>query len=401
MKEPYLAGFLSCYLPQEYPGDIFLDPATPPYFDGQTWQFFSYKDVSRILEDPAFEIHYASPSYDLSWTYAGLWSRSGADHRGKRQATAHAYTPRAVAHYEAQVRTDAERLLTTARGGANGRFEFILGFAAPLSILSAARVLGVHVDDEIGDLVTWMQENVQELELANLGVLRGYPELRRYIAAQLERHTQHHQAASTLIDDLIGNAQLTDLDRLGLMWTQLIEAPDTLASSIGYALLAFLQFGLLPGLRADRSLLPGACDEALRFLPAFPRVFRRASKNTSLDGCAILQGQSVTGWLCAANRDPGTFLHPHRFDISRKNPQDHLAFGGGPHVCLGKSLAQLVLPAAFNALLDADLPELGVDPDRPIEKLWRINNNILRLPLRYSQEDREKTDRQPTPATNV
>jgi cytochrome P450 len=401
VKEPYLPGFLSCYLPQGFPADRFLNPTTPPYFDGQTWHFFSYQAVLFILEHPEYEISYAPPAYDRSWTYSGLWSRCGADHRGTRQATAHAYTPRAIAPYEAQTRAEASRLLTAALEGAGGRFEFINSFAAPLVILSAARVLGVHVDDDIADLVTWMQENVQELARENLGALRGQPELRRYIAALLVQRTKMPQGTPTLMDDLIANGQLTDLDRLGLLWTQLIEAPDTLASSIGYTLLAFLQFGLLPALRADRSLLPGACEEALRFLPAFPRVFRRASKNTALDGCEIAEGQAVTGWLCAANRDPGVFPDPDRFDISRENVQEHLAFGGGPHVCLGKSLAQLVLPAAFNALLDAFLPTLRLDPDRPLEGLWGVNNTILRLHLRYGQEEKVTPDRPPTPAVNV
>jgi cytochrome P450 len=390
VKEPYLPRILSCYLPTDFPANVFLNPATSPYFDQelQAWQFFSYRDVSLILESPDFEIHYATPAYDSSWTYAGLWSRSGANHRSTRQATSPAYTPRAIAQYEAQVRALAERLLMTALEGANGRFEFILTFAAPLSILSAALVLGVPVSDEISDFGALMQENVKELEPANLGTLRGQPDLRRSMAALLERRKEHPQTTPTLLDELIHNDQLTDLDRLGLIWTQLIEAPDTLSSSIGYALLAFLQFELLPVLRADRSLLPGACEEALRFLPAFPRVFRQANTNTSLGGCEILQGQSVIGWLCAANRDPEIFPDPNRLEISRENLQDHLSFGGGPHVCLGKSLAQLVLPAAFNALLDADLPALCLDQDRPLEKLWKINNTIVRLPLRYGQEDR-------------
>ncbi len=397
MTESYLPGYLSYYLPQEFSPGIFLNSATPPYFDikQQSWQFFSYQDVSRILESPDFEIHYASPSYDRSWTYSGLWSRSGADHRGMRQVTAHAYTPKAVAQYEAQIHSDAERLLRTALEGADGRFEFINSVAAPLAILSAARVLGVQVSDEFANLVTWMQENVQELAREDLSALHGQPELRRNIAALLERRKEHPQAAPTLLDELVASDQLTDLDRLGLLWTQLIEAPDTLASSIAYTLLAFLQFELLPVLQADRSLLPLACEEGLRFLPAFPRVFRRASRNTSLSGCSILQGQSVTGWLCAANRDPEIFLHPDRFDISRKNVQDHLAFGGGPHVCLGKPLAQLVLPAAFNAFLDASLPELRLDQDRPLQRLWGVNNTILRLHLRYGQAD-QVTVRQPT-----
>lgn len=388
-KQP-LPGALSIYLPPEYPAEVFLNAQTPPFCEDaqQTWHFFSYGSVLRILTDPtAFEISYAAPSIEASWTYAGLWSRSGRVHRTLRAAEAHAYTPRTVEQCRELIRNDAVALLAPVLTGADGHFEFIEEFAAPLSILAAARVMGLDIEADIVQLVHGMHANLQELQVANLGHLQGYSPLRDYISALLQQRTLSPWKPPRLLDTLIADRRLNDLDRLGVLWTQVIEASDTMASSLGYALLAFLQFGLIDIFRADMHLLPGGCEEALRFLNAFPAVFRVALRDLVLDGYEIARGQGVTGWLCAANRDKRVFPDPHSFDITRDN-REQLAFGGGPHICLGKSLAQLIMPIAFAALIEAPLSGLRLDPDRQVERHLGINNSLLRLPLLFDMAGR-------------
>jgi cytochrome P450 len=391
LQHELLPGILAVYFPPEYPAEKFLNARTASYFDAsrQTWHFFSHQDVRTILTGP-FEINYATPSPEWSWTYSALWSKEGEAHRIARSAEAHAYTPRAIESLQAQIAADARYLLARALAGADGRLEFARDFAGPLSIMAAARVMGLEaeVKADIPLLVSYMQANVQELQLANLHVLHGYQPLRDYLTSMLSQRALSPQEPPRLIDLLIADQSVSDLDLKGMVWSQMIEAPDTMASGLGFTLLAFLQFDLLDTLQGNRARLSGACDEALRLLPPFPAVFRQVKEDLTLGGCDLRQGQSVTGWISAANRDPAVFHNPHQFIVARETG-DSLTFGDGQHTCLGKPLGQLVLPIAIGALLDASLPALRLGTGQQVERLLGINNTLLRLPLRYGQGEQD------------
>ena len=91
------------------------------------------------------------------------------------------------------------------------------------------------------------------------------------------------------------------------------------------------------------------------------------------EGTLILAGQNVLICLGAANRDPARFPHPDRFDI-RRTGNPHLAFGAGPHVCIGANIARTVLQTTILRLLDA-FPEL----DLRAEPQWALSDGIDRL----------------------
>jgi cytochrome P450 len=115
---------------------------------------------------------------------------------------------------------------------------------------------------------------------------------------------------------------------------------------------------------ADRSLAEAAVEEALRLEPAAAVVDRYATAHVSLGAAPIQRGDLVTVSLAGANRDPGSFADPDRFDLRRANGRQHLAFAIGPHFCVGAQLARLEANAALTALLDR-LPGLRLDPGRP------------------------------------
>jgi cytochrome P450 len=117
-------------------------------------------------------------------------------------------------------------------------------------------------------------------------------------------------------------------------------------------------------LAADPSLLPSAVSEALRYLPPGPLATRIALERIDLRGHVVQAGQAVQLSLAAANRDPGRFSDPDRFDIARREG-GALTFGHGPHTCLGAGLARLQTGAAVRALL-ARAPELELDPGRDV-----------------------------------
>jgi cytochrome P450 len=104
-------------------------------------------------------------------------------------------------------------------------------------------------------------------------------------------------------------------------------------------------------LRADRSLLPGAVEEMLRWTPGNPYNRRTATGDVEFAGARIRAGDKVTLWWASANRDEAVFAEPSTFDI-RRDPNPHLSFGYGVHRCLGERLARVAMGVLLDALLD-------------------------------------------------
>jgi cytochrome P450 len=114
-------------------------------------------------------------------------------------------------------------------------------------------------------------------------------------------------------------------------------------------------------LRADRSLIPQGVEEALRWEAPIVNLERSPSETVELHGIAIHPGDRVYASIGGANRDEAVYDKPDRFDIYRKR-QRHMAFGQGPHICIGQHLARVEMIVALNALMDR-LPRLRLDPE--------------------------------------
>lgn len=132
----------------------------------------------------------------------------------------------------------------------------------------------------------------------------------------------------------------------------------------------------LEAVRADRSLVSQAIDEALRWEGPVTSISRHASVETEIDGIVIPKGTFINLVLGSANRDPSKFENPDEFDIFRERKHRSVAFASGPHLCIGQHLAKVEMTRALNALLDK-LPNLRLDPDLPPPQLV---GHILRSP---------------------
>jgi cytochrome P450 len=120
----------------------------------------------------------------------------------------------------------------------------------------------------------------------------------------------------------------------------------------------------LEAVRRDRSLIPQAIEEMLRWECIVMTGFRQTTQETVLGGVHIPAGAAVEAVNGSANRDPSRYTDPDKFDIFRKAGARHMGFAYGPHVCIGQHLARLEMRRALNSLLDR-LPNLRPDPDKP------------------------------------
>lgn len=132
----------------------------------------------------------------------------------------------------------------------------------------------------------------------------------------------------------------------------------------------------LDAVRKDRSLVPQAIEEALRWDGPVLIQTRSAARDIELGGVQIPQGAVMDVASGAANRDPDRFPDPDKFDIFRKPQHKHFAFAYGPHVCIGQHLARVEMTRALNAILD-HMPNLRLDPEKPAPEIRGI---MMRVP---------------------
>ncbi|MCY4037020.1 MAG: cytochrome P450, partial [bacterium] len=138
-------------------------------------------------------------------------------------------------------------------------------------------------------------------------------------------------------------------------------------------------------LRDDMSLIPNAVEELLRYTTPVMQFVRRPSSDTVVGGKEIKAGQPVVIWYSSANRDERAFDDPDVLDVTR-DASGHVAFGaGGPHFCLGASLARLEAKMMFEAVIGRfEGLELGVDDPRSLPRLHSsLIDGYVELPLRW------------------
>jgi cholest-4-en-3-one 26-monooxygenase len=177
---------------------------------------------------------------------------------------------------------------------------------------------------------------------------------------------------SVLIDAEVEGEKLDQFE-LDLFFLLLIVAGnETTRNLMSGAMAAFFdhpeQWELL---RQDRSLLPAAVEEMLRFVTPVMHFRRTATMDTVLGSQELQEGDKVVFWHTSANRDEKIFTNPDTFDIAR-TPNNHIAFGGGgPHFCLGANLARMEIMVMFDRLLDR-IPDIRLDG-----QVQRLQSNFI------------------------
>ena len=279
-------------------------------------------------------------------------------HTRVRKIMTSALTPRAIARMEPGLIDTIDHLLDALAG--RDQFDLITDFASSIPIQIIGNLLDIPIEER-GPLRDWSLAILGALEpsLSEAQLERGHTAVREfkvYLQDLIARRRAHPGDPETdVLTRLIRgegvDAQLSEIELMQNCIFILNAGHETTTNLIGNGLALLNDF---PDSRAlllqDPALINPAVEEILRFRSPNQFGNRETTAEIQMDGLTIPAGTNLHLCMGAANRDPSEFVDPTRFDITRK-PNRHLAFAGGPHVCVGLTLARLEGRIALSRLL--------------------------------------------------
>lgn len=358
------------------------------------------RDAARFVNAPRqalFSNSYLEASraalggIDPSKFMRNLVAMDGADHQAYREITQGYFTPRGLEGLRAEI----ERLAAEFVGrmaGLGGTCDFAeVALAYPLRVIMT--MLGVPEEDEplmlrlTQQTLTNQDPEFRDQEGGGDGgsgggmgaMLEMYMYFQRMIADR--RASPRDDLASIIANARVNGELLPDADVFGYFLIVATAGHDTTSYAITGGLLALLENPeQMAMLRADPSLMPTAVEEIIRWTTSVKHFCRTATEDCTFEGAAIKAGDVLLLSYPSANRDEAVFDHPHQFRIDRK-PNRQLAFGFGPHVCLGQYLARLELSLFLTELLARveDIELAGIP--RYVEGTFV--GGVKHLPIRY------------------
>ncbi|TWV53858.1 cytochrome P450 [Streptomyces misionensis] len=367
-------------------------PITPlRYPDGHIGHLVTGLGAARaVLADPRFSSLPAGkrspvkvPGSELSTDAlpAGMFvNMDPPEHTRYRRLLSKHFTIRRVRELRPRIQEMTDRLLD-AMADQGGPADLVKAFAKPLPTLVTSELLGLPEADraEFGrhvDVLFSLSTSGEEMRrsMATLGGM-----LHALIAAARKN------PGTDILGRLTVETDLSDEELLGITIVLLIAGLETTTNMLALGTYALLRHpGQLAALRADWSLMDDAVEELLRYLSVVQiGPIRVAAEDFDFEGRSVRKGQVVTVSLPAANRDPLGFEDPDTFDI-RRGTTRHVAFGNGPHQCMGHHLARLELAIGYESLLRR-FPrlELAAAAEGIATREMMVTYGVRELPVRW------------------
>jgi len=341
-----------------------LDMSNMPHDEAKPVFFvYRYDDILDVLRDG--ETYSSGQIIELIMgDVMGRHIMLGMDdpeHRRYRALVSTAFGPKAIARWEAQLIDPIASDLIDRFDG-RGHAELVREFTFPYPTQVIAGMLGLPRAD---------YQRFQRWSIAILSVftrreaaIAASEQVKEYLAGILD--DRRREPRDDLISDLaqaeLDGERLSDEEIFSFLRLLLPAGVETTYRSTGNLLFSLLSRpDQLEAVRADRSLIPQAIEETVRYEAPLLNITRIATRDTVLGGVPIPAGSTLMTMLAAANRDESRWNDPDHYDIFRA-VRPSVAWGQGPHICLGMHLARVEMRVALNLLLDR-LPGLRLDPD--------------------------------------
>ena len=344
------------------------------------WLITRYDDVLAAIKDPRFSKDKQTlPAAKQPWIPSifrplakNMLDCDPPDHSRLRALVQKAFTPGMVEALRERIEKLTNELLERAL--VHAQFDLIAEYALPLPTTIIAELIGVPAEDRYR-FHRWSAKVVSLSPTAGSEMLFAFPPViafLRYIRKQICARREH--ATADLLGALVAAEEagdkLSEDELVAMIFLLLIAGHETTVNLIGNGALALIENpSEAEKLRTNRVLMKLAVEEMLRYYsPVELATERWAREDVRFGNTVIRRGDLVFAGLGSANRDAAQFEDAQVFKADRE-PNRHLAFGHGPHYCLGAPLARLEASIAFTTLLRR-LPNLVLT--KPREKLgWR------------------------------
>jgi pimeloyl-[acyl-carrier protein] synthase len=290
-----------------------------------------------------------------------------------------AFTPRVVKGLRPRVEALVADLLAPARE--RGELDVIADLGEPLPGIVIAELLGVPAADR-PQFKRWSDDTVRaiggqatpEVAAQAQGSMLAMWEYLRAAAADRRARPANDLLSGLVAAEAEGD-RLSENELLATCILLMFGGNETTTNLIGNGVLALLRHPeQWERLRAEPDLIQSAVEELVRYDSPIQRTVRVAREDLELGDARIGRGERISLMIGAANRDPAAFPNPDRLDVGR-GERRHLAFGLGPHFCLGSSLARLEGQVAIAAVV-AQFPGLRLLTEAPE---WKPNLNFRGL----------------------
>lgn len=351
----------------------------PVHWDAKNgfWILTRHADVRRLAKDAErFTNGPGGPWHSFETSGGSIENLDGKLHIRTRNLVSRGFTPRMVSDFERRAGRYIDEAIDAVEG--QGRCDLVADLAVPVPSRVIADMIGI-ADADLGAFSHWC-DGITE----GIGAEPGSEREQRSMesAGQLYKHLSDVIAKRRVApgEDILSTLMQAREegafgDDAGLATEELLQfamllvmgGNETTRNAISGGMLALFEHPAeLERLRADRSLMPTAVDEILRFTTVVRALRRWVATDTEFEGEALHEGQSVVMSYTSANRDERVFDDPYAFKIDR-TPNDHLTFGFGAHYCLGANLARMEIAVVLDRLLDR-LPDLRLAPGAEVTR---------------------------------
>jgi cytochrome P450 len=396
----------SIYGTTGYPHDTWArlrreDPvhwSAPPGYQ-PFWAVTKHADVIEVSKQPALfrsagrfilfpEMQNAGDDLAANPPLRMLVNMDPPEHRDYRRLVSPFFTPRAIRRLEARLEEITAEMFDELAG--EGECDFVTRIAALQPLRMITEMMGIpRADEDFVLRITNENFGLEDPEFQRQGQTReerlGFlGEAARFLNALFEdrRRRPRDDLASVLANATLGGgAPVPPFELFSLAFLVMVAGHDTTRNAISSGLCAFFDHpGELAKLRRAPGLVETAADEIVRWTTPVNHFARTATRDTTLRGKRIREGDSVALFYASANRDEDVFPDPFAFRIDR-DPNPHLGFGVGEHFCLGANLARMDLRVFWRQFVER---VEHVEPAGPVELLHAsFVGGPKHLPVRY------------------
>lgn len=357
------------YLREEAP--IFKQEIEDPMSLDDIWVVSRHEDIQAIDRDASLwssaqgylNVWHFNPIEPSQGGKPGMITMDGDDHRRNRKTISLGFTPNVVKRFEEEFRSFTGEILNAAL--AKGSFDFVEDVAVRMPLYAITDLLGVP-DEDRERFLSWVRvlaaptdpNYTPDIE----DLMNGFQGLTAYGTELAEKCRQN--PGEDLMSKIVAahaDEALSDDELMGFVILLSAAGSDTTRNALAHGLHALIHNPeQMAWLREQDTVPDTAVQELVRWSTPIIHMNRTATRDTEIHGQEIKQGERVSLLFPAANYDPTVFTDPEVLDLTR-DPNPHLAFGRGPHVCLGRHIAAIEIRILFEELLarTSDIQQVG------------------------------------------